>query len=190
MAFPKNVQISIHDEVSVASADPASVSINLSLDALYMPSLERYGVANLRLWVEGQASEITGTLMRALPIHEYLCSGISQLGFYSIPESKVTQSTALTWLPENVEAITARGPGMDELKQIVQLYRIAEVLNHRPAKHVADMLKSPYPTASKWIARAKSAGAFPLRSHISEEQLLLGKSDARELRFVHEIKGE
>lgn len=185
MAFPSSVRVAVTDSVAGANEHAPLVEISLELEAKYLSSLGRYGVAGMKLFTCGEEGEITGTILRALPIQEYLRSGLEQLGFYSLHEAHVSSQTALSWIPDDVESITSRGPGKQELEQVAQLYRIAEVLNQRPAKHVADVLRTPYATASKWITKARNVGAFEDLERAVEMLQKTSKLNALELQLVH-----
>jgi hypothetical protein len=110
------------------------------------------------LQVKGASGKtITGELLRQLPVGT-LVSGAVRLGLARTKlinngSQRVTDYPLLLSPPEG---FPKAGPTDEALRFVALVYQLSYILGESPTKAVAQ-LGMPYATASRWIARARSA---------------------------------
>ena len=97
-----------------------------------------------------RADEITGELLRLLPIRELIRSGvIDATAISASPSSDLSLSAA---------DLAKDGPTDDALRAAAAVYRLAHAVGDPPTKNVALSLHIGYSTASRWLRLARDKG--------------------------------
>jgi hypothetical protein len=169
----KNVAFPFALDISTEAGEAAPVALQFAIS--YSRELARYAVRKVTVgdshsdspWntnsgnqTDVDVPEVTGTLVRAIPFQEIVTQGLSRIRYFDLASNRSSAHTAMAFVPPDRDDMIRRGPDFACLESVALLYRIAETLNFRPAKHVETALNIPYPTASNWISRARKQDAF------------------------------
>lgn len=142
-------------------SDDRLPGVIVGVDALYEPSLRKYVLNRLNFVRAVPEIELTGTLLRTVPVHELLKLAAARARVKPINQGAFKSQLAGEFAPENPAALVAQGPSTETLTVVARHYRVAEVIGVKPALYLQGILNIPYPTVSNWISRAKNAGLFP-----------------------------
>lgn len=146
----------VMESASAEGADDEE-GLRVSLSASFDEALGRYYIESITVSAESSAHELTGAVMRDLPLHTYLREALLDLVEIRLQGSGEVFS--LEDVRRDREAIVAGGPSSWEtLRAVARVYRAAEILGLRPAKAVQDHLGLTAPTATLWIRRARDIG--------------------------------
>lgn len=161
MAFPDRIVIEVQDEPETA--------FDLTIEVEYSDELRRYWVRDLQLKARSSSVEITMRNINRLTIQEYVVTGLSQLAFFDISQAKFMGFTALSFVPGIQQALTESGAPSDTLRSVYLTYRIGEILNIKPTKHMAASLSVPYATGADWLGKARRNGVFTEMDDITKD---------------------
>lgn len=152
MAFPNRVVIDVTEH-------PES-PFDLTITVEYSEELRRYWLCDLRLRTRQDDAEITMRNINKLTLQEFVTTGLSQLAFFDISQAKFMGYPALTFVPGIRGDLIAAGSSDTSLRNVYLTYRIGEVLNEKPTKHMAQVLGIPYATGADWLGKARRMGVF------------------------------
>lgn len=148
--LPKAVEIEVFNE--------PGVELQLEIDVIYDQVLRRYVATEVKARRKREGQEINSLSLRSVRIQEILRRGLS--GVVRV-ESEDGEVMPFPLSPMRAAEIVALGPSNREtLLWIARVYRVAEVLNLRPAKEVQDQFGLKVSTAAVWIRRARDTGAL------------------------------
>ena len=157
-------------EINITNTTDLPEGFEVNVNVRYSPEQARYVLHSLAITGTGPMSEVNGTVLRTLPVHRYLQEATSNLYFWNLDDELFSSKPAEHVLVENAEYFIKQGPSPETLAVVVQIYRIAEILNLKTALHVQKSFGIPYATAGSWIARAKAQRLFPSEESIMADQ--------------------
>jgi hypothetical protein len=112
----------------------------------------------------GDAAEVTGALLRSLPIQRIL--RIVAERTVTFPDEYSPQHLELS---AELETARRRGPTERLLWAVAFVYRSADIRNASPALEVSERFGLGPRTASNWIRRARDAGMLDAMAPIGRE---------------------
>jgi hypothetical protein len=157
----KNLQdvgggIAVHPEIDIQVTNDPGVEGIVRIKAVYDPILRRFVAESVELVRSGEGKEVTGTSIRTIRVQEYVHQALDMVGVYFRRPSGAW--VMLNDAADEIPTAKEQGPVPETLAWVARVYRLAEIMNARPAKTVAEEFAIPYPTATNWIARARAAG--------------------------------
>lgn len=152
MAFPDRVVIDVTEH-------PES-PFDLTITVEYSVDLRRYWLCDLRLRTRHDDAEITMRNINKLTLQEFVTTGLSQLALFDIAQEKFMGYPALSFVPGVRGDLIAEENSDTSLRNVYLTYRIGEVLNEKPTKHMAQVLGVPYATGADWLGKARRTGIF------------------------------
>lgn len=171
MAFPL--------EISASFPDEERDGILITAEARYSNEIERFVLHKLAVESTDPSYEITGTLLRALPVRAYHRTAGSELPYFNINSEIWSKVPAIQARPEDLPNLLAMGPCPETFAAVAKFYRLAEILGYRPAAHIQKVFGLPSGTASEWINRAREF--FPTESSVKAEAQQLNGLDTEKL---------
>jgi hypothetical protein len=147
VAFPQRI--------SGVFPDSDHAGISISAGAHYSSSAERFVLHSLTVESNDPQIEVTGTLLRALPVRGYHRQAGSELPYFDLFSNSWSTVPAIQAKPDDLDELLADGPAQRTLEAVAKYYRIAEVLGYRPAAHIQKLFHLPTSTASEWIKSAR-----------------------------------
>jgi hypothetical protein len=101
----------------------------------------RYRCSELHLYQREGGAEVTGEVLRALPVARVVREAVEQVVVLPVPD--VTKR------------MDGRSPSDETLKSLAGIYALAAVAGYPPKQRVADTFGISTSAASRWIARAR-----------------------------------
>jgi len=142
----------------------------VSVDVHFEPTVMRYVLHGMAIERDDPAIELTGTLLRTVPIHELMRSATQQAKVKPLDRGNFKICPAGEFVPTEIESLIQQGPSPQTLEVVARHYRVAEVIGLKPAAYIQRFMGIPYPTVSNWISRAKAAGFFPTAESLSDDR--------------------
>lgn len=133
--------------------------VDLELVVRYDDDAEVYRL--IRLVVDGTAegsAEVTGTLLRALPVQTIMRYGTSPA--VTIPDYYKPDNFAVMGDARDELSSVRRGPSERALWSVAFTYRSADIRTENAAATVIQGFEIESRTASNWIRRARELGMF------------------------------
>lgn len=165
MAFPNRVVVDVTEH-------PES-PFDLTITVEYSTELRRYWLSDLRLRTRNDDAEITMRNINKLTLQEFVTTGLSQLAFFDIAQAKFVGYPALSFVPGVRGDLIAAENSDTSLRNVYLTYRIGEVLNEKPTKHMAQVLGVPYATGADWLGKARRTGVFAELDDTSSDSKIL-----------------
>ena len=156
--------------ISSVVRDSALPGVWVSLDVHFEPLVMRYVLHGMAIKRDDPAIEVTGTLLRTVPLHEFMRSATLKANVKPLDRGNFKICKAGEFVPTDIESLLQQGPSPQTLEIVARHYRVAEVVGLKPAVYIQDFLGIPYPTVSNWISRAKTAGFFPSEESLSDDR--------------------
>lgn len=136
------------DGVQIPARFPVRAAVNgyaVKIDAEYDRWTGRYVARSVEVRA-GDGAEVTGEVLRSIPVATILRDGI-------MPALGLTH---LRRVPRG--GFRAAGPTPHTLRWVARVYRFAVLLGANPTQAVADGLDVPRSTAGRWVTRARDQG--------------------------------
>ncbi len=149
--------------------DDDFAALDVKLEVRYEPLVMKYVLHGLTFVRDTPDVEVTGTVLRTVPVHELLKRATSKARVKPLLPGDFKSQEAGSFGPSDPNSLVAQGPSDETLLSIARHYRVAEVIGLKPALYVQSFLGIPYPTVSNWISRAKTAGFFPTTASIAAD---------------------
>ncbi|GLZ05000.1 hypothetical protein Acsp03_24660 [Actinomadura sp. NBRC 104412] len=148
---PEDVQLDIGDGVKIpnlitVSADEVG-GYAVELMAEYDDQAGRY-VARMAVVRAGDGAEVTGEVLRSIPLATILRDGVMDA---------LRATLLLSGARPPVDA-GKTGPTTETLRWVARIYRLAVLLGDAPTQAVASGLGVPRSTAGRWVTRARDRG--------------------------------
>ena len=150
--------------------------LQISLDVHFEPTVMRYVLHGMALRRDVPELELTGTVLRTVPVHELMRSATLKAKVKPLDPANFKICEAREFVPSDIESLLKQGPNRQTLEVVARHYRVAEVVGLKPAVYIQNFLGIPYPTVSNWISRAKAAGYFPSEESLSDDRRKLEAS--------------
>jgi hypothetical protein len=106
---------------------------------------DSYIVNEVRCTRRRRGPEVSGEVIRAIPVAGILRNGALQANKILVPRASSTDYRAL-------------GPVDESLRAVALVYRMARLVRDDPTQAVSAALGLPRPTASRWVQTARSRG--------------------------------
>lgn len=149
--------------------DDDFAALGVALEVRYEPLVMKYVLHGLTFVRDTPEVEVTGTVLRTVPVHELLKRAASKARVKPLLRGDFKPQEAGSFGPSDPQALVRQGPSNETLQAIARHYRVAEVIGLKPALYLQSFLEIPYPTVSNWISRSKSAGFFPTDASIATD---------------------
>lgn len=124
---------------------------------------EEYRVSRLLVTARAGGPPITGTMLRAIPLHSIVRTLVDVTARYLVPtptpsggyEIRELQTSEQEW-----DRLGAQGPTPETLDWVARTYLLAKAQLEPPTKAVADTFKVTSRTATYWVKLARERGHF------------------------------
>ena len=119
---------------------------HVELDAELDEDAGTYVVTEIRCSRLRDGGDVTGEMLRSVPVQRILRAGALQA-------NKLFQPSRA-----DIAEVRAQGPTVENLRLAARIYRMAYFVRDNPTSAVSKALRLPYSTAARWVTRARRDG--------------------------------